>query len=209
MKRFAFVAAAAALAMPGFAQAATFDIDGAHSTVGFKIRHLMVSWVNGKFGKFSGTFDYDAKNPAATVINASIDVESISTDNTDRDNHLRSPDFFDTAKFKTMEFKSKKATKAGKDGLKVTGDLTLHGVTKEVVLDVTGLTAPVKDPWGQTKIGASATTKINRKDFGLVWGKVLETGGAVVGDEVQISLDIEGTQKAAPAAAAPTAAPAK
>jgi polyisoprenoid-binding protein YceI len=203
MKRFAFIAAAAALALPGLARAATYEIDGVHSNVGFKIKHMMVSWVNGKFGKFSGSFDYDPKNPTALAITASIDADSIDTANVDRDKHLRAPDFFDTAKFKTIEFKSKKATKGKGGALKVTGDLTMHGVTKEVVLDVEGLGEPVKDPfYGVLKTGATATTKVSRKEFGLTWSKAIETGGVVVGDEVTITLDIEATQKPAAAPAA-------
>lgn len=206
MKRFAWIAAAVALALPGLAHAATYDIDGAHSNAQFKVRHLMISWVRGEFQKVSGTFSYDAKNIGATTINATIDAASINTREEKRDAHLKSPDFFDVAKFPTLTFKSKK-TEGTVGKLKVTGDLTMHGVTKEVVLDVDGPTDSVKDPWGNVRVGASATAKLNRKDFGLAWNKVLETGGVAVGEEIEITLDIEGAPAKAEAAAAP--APAK
>jgi polyisoprenoid-binding protein YceI len=200
MNRIALYAAVAALSLPAFARAATYELDGVHSSASFRVRHLAVAWVRGEFQKLSGTVSYDPKNVAATTVSASIDVSTISTRNADRDGHLKSPDFFDVAKFPTMTFKSKKAEGApGK--LKVTGDLTLHGVTKEVVLDVEGPSDGVKDPWGNTKLGATATTKINRKDFGLTWNKALETGGVLVGEEVEITLDLEAAPAKAPEAA--------
>lgn len=207
MKRIALFAAVAALSLPGLARAANYDLDGVHSSASFRVRHLAVSWVRGEFQKLSGTVSYDPKNVAATTVNASIDVSTINTRNADRDGHLKSPDFFDAAKFPTITFKSKKAEGApGK--IKVTGDLTLHGVTKEVVLDVDGPSDGVKDPWGNLKLGATATTKINRKDFGLTWNKALETGGLVVGEEVEITLDLEAALAKAPEAA-PAAAKAE
>jgi polyisoprenoid-binding protein YceI len=129
------------------------------------------------------------------VIEASIDTASIDTRNDQRDTHLKSPDFFDVAKFPTMTFKSKKIEKTGDGKAKVTGDLTLHGVTKEVVLDVEGPTPTIKDPYGNTKAGARATTKLNRKDFGIVWNKSMDGGGVVVGDEVEVTIDIEAAKK--------------
>lgn len=190
MNRLLALAAAAALSLPGLARAATFNIDGAHSTVGFKVRHLVVSTVSGKFGKFSGTIDFDAAKPEALKIDATIDATSIDTGNADRDGHLKSPDFFNVEQFPTLTFKSKKAVKKG-GKLKVTGDLTLHGVTKEVVLDVTGLGKQVTDPWGNTKIGAEGTTVIDRQDFKLNWSNKTKTGEAVVSDKVTIVLEIE------------------
>lgn len=154
------------------------------------MRHLAVSTVRGKFSKFSGTIDFDPANPTAIRIDATIDATSIDTGNADRDKHLRSPDFFDVASFPTLTFKSKKAVKEG-DKLKVTGDLTLHGVTREVVLEVEGPTKPVTDPWGNVKIGAEAQTTINRQDFKLNWSKSTRTGEAVVSDNVTIVLEIE------------------
>jgi len=190
MNRLLALAAAAALSLPGLARAATFNIDGAHSTVGFKVRHLVVSTVSGKFGKFSGTIDFDAAKPEALKIDATIDATSIDTGNADRDGHLKSPDFFNVEQFPTLTFKSKKAVKKG-GKLKVTGDLTLHGVTKEVVLDVAGLGKQVTDPWGNTKIGAEGTTVIDRQDFKLNWSNKTKTGEAVVSDKVTIVLEIE------------------
>jgi polyisoprenoid-binding protein YceI len=188
--------AVAALAAPSLARASAFDIDTAHSAASFSVRHLMVSNVRGDFGKVTGTVDWDGK---AGSVEATIDVSSINTRDEKRDGHLKSPDFFDVAKFPTITFKSTKIAADGKGKLKITGDLTIHGVTKSVVLNVEGPTAESKDPWGNTKIGAAATTKINRKDFGLGWNKALETGGVVVGDEVSITIDLE-LNKKAPAA---------
>lgn len=181
----------------------TWNIDGSHSSAQFSVRHLMISNVRGEFGKVSGTLNYDPADPKKATVEASIDVSSITTRDEKRDGHLKSPDFFDVAKFPTITFKSKKVEAAGKGKLKVTGDLTLHGVTKEVKLDVAGPSAAIKDPWGLERGAASATTKINRKDFGLTWNKALETGGLAVGEEVSITLDIEFVK------AVPAAAPAK
>lgn len=180
-----------ALALPLAALAATWNIDADHSNVGFKVRHLMVSNVKGSFEKFTGSVDLNDKDITKSKVEVTIDTNSINTNVQKRDEHLRSPDFFDVAKFPTMTFVSKKVAKAGKDKLKVTGDLTLHGVTKEVVLDVDALSKESKDPWGNMRRGTTATTKINRKDFGLVWNKALETGGVAVGEEVLITLEIE------------------
>ena len=192
MKRFiSSIVAVIALNLPVAALASTWAIDTEHSNVGFKVKHLMVSNVKGSFEKFTGTVDLNDKDSAKSRVEVSIDTASINTNVQKRDEHLRSADFFDVAKFPAMTFVSKKVVKAGKDRLKVTGDLTLHGVTKEVVLDVEGPTKESKDPWGNIRKGASATTKINRKDFGLTWNAALETGGVVVGDEVAISLEIE------------------
>jgi len=190
-KLIRIIALIAALSIPAFASAATWNIDPEHSHVGFKVRHLMVSNVKGNFEKFSGTVEVNDKDITKSKAEVTIDTNSINTGVQKRDDHLRSADFFDVAKFPTMTFVSKKVAKAGQDKLKVTGDLTLHGVTREVVLDVDGPSKESKDPWGNTRSGASASTKINRKDFGLTWNKALETGGVVVGDEVTISLEVE------------------
>jgi len=180
-----------ALALPLVASAATWTIDPDHSNVGFKVRHLMVSNVSGSFEKHSGTVEINDKDITKSRVEVSIDTSSINTHVQKRDEDLRSANFFDVAKYPAMTFVSKKVAKAGKDKLKVTGYLTLHGVTKEVVLDVEGPSKESKDPWGVIRCGATATTKINRKDFGLLWNKSLETGGVVVGDEVNITLEIE------------------
>ncbi len=184
-----------ALALPAFAFATTWTIDPDHSNVGFKVRHLMVSNVKGSFEKHTGTVEIDDKDITKSKVEVSIDTNSINTNVKKRDEHLRSADFFDVAKFPTMTFVSKKVVKDGKDNLKVTGDLTLHGVTKQVVLDVEGPTKESKDPWGNIRRGATATTKINRKDFGLVWNAALETGGVAVGEEITITLEIEMIKK--------------
>jgi polyisoprenoid-binding protein YceI len=169
----------------------TYTIDPAHSTAGFKVRHLMVAWVRGEFSGVAGTIVYDPENPSNTKVAATIDVNTLHTRDEQRDGHLKSPDFFDVAKYTTITFVSTKVQKTGDGEWKVTGDLTIHGVTKQVVLDVEGPAPEVKDPWGNIKTGASATTKINRTDFGLVWNAALETGGVLVGEEVQISLELE------------------
>lgn len=196
MKRIiASISTVVALSLPAFAFASTWTIDPDHSNVGFKVRHLMVSNVKGSFDKHSGTVEIDDKDITKSKVNVSIDTSSINTNVQKRDEHLRSADFFDVANYPTMTFVSKKVVKAGKDKLKVTGDLTLHGVTKQVVLDVEGPTKESKDPWGNIRKGASATTKINRKDFGLVWNAALETGGVAVGEEITITLEIEMIRK--------------
>ncbi len=177
-----------------FGQPTTYEIDTAHSSAQFSVRHLMISNVKGEFDKVTGTVVYDPKNLAASKIEAVIDANTISARDAKRDAHLKSADFFDTAKYPALNFKSKEFKKAnGK--LQIRGDLTLHGVTKEVVLDVDGPTPEIKDPWGLTRLGAMATTRINRKDWGLGWNSVLETGGVAVGEEVLITLDIQATKK--------------
>ena len=167
-----------------------WKIDPAHSNAQFSVRHLMISNVKGEFTRVSGQALLDPSNPESLSVDATIDVSTINTREPDRDTHLKSPDFFDVAKYPTLTFKSKGAI-AGPDGLKVTGDLTIHGTTREVTIEVDGPTPPLKDPWGNTRLGASASAKINRKDFGLVWNQALETGGVLVGDEVRINLDGE------------------
>jgi polyisoprenoid-binding protein YceI len=191
MSRPVALLAALALAAPVSAFAADYEIDSGHTAAGFAVKHLMVSTVRGHFSNVKGTIHFDPKNPAADTVEATIDASTVSTDNAQRDTHLKSPDFFDVAKFPTITFKSTHVAAAGADKLKVTGDFTMHGVTKSVVLDVEGPSKEAKDPWGNVKSGATATTKISRKDFGLVWNKALESGGVVVGDEVTITLDIE------------------
>ena len=185
--------AVSAVAFSAPVLAATWQIDPAHSNVSFSVRHMMVSNVSGEFTKVSGTVEGDEKTPAQTVVNATIDATSINTREAKRDDHLKSPDFLDVAKYPTIIFKSKKIEPSGSGQFKVTGDLTLHGVTKEVVLDVSDVTAPIKDPMGKTRAGAQASTKIDRKDFGINWSKVIDGGGLMVGDEVAISVDVEAT----------------
>lgn len=168
-----------------------YQIDPAHSTVSFTIKHMMIAKVHGGFEKLSGKLVYDAANPAQSSIEVEIDAASINTRESQRDAHLKSADFFDVEKFPTLSFKSTKIEANGDGELKLTGDLTIHGVTNSVILAVEGPTAEMKDPWGNLKIGASATTKIKRKDFGLTWNAALEAGGFLVGDDVTISLDVQ------------------
>jgi polyisoprenoid-binding protein YceI len=169
---------------------AKYNLDPAHSSANFSIKHMMIAKVHGGFDKLSGSVSFDATNPAALNVDASIEAASINTRETQRDTHLRSADFFDVEKFPLITFKSKKAEVNG-SGLKVTGDLTIHGVSKQIVLDVDGPSAELKDPWGNLKIGASVTTKISRKEFGLTWNAALEAGGFLVGDDVTITLDLQ------------------
>lgn len=190
-KLIASIAAIFALALPLAASASTWNIDPDHSSVGFTVKHLMVSNVKGNFNKHTGTVDINDKDISKSKVEVTIDTASINTNVQKRDEHLRSADFFDVAKYPTMTFVSKKVAKAGKDTLKVTGDLTLHGVTRPVVLTVDPLSKESKDPWGNIRRGTTATAKIDRKDFGLTWNKGLETGGVLVGDEITISLEIE------------------
>jgi len=192
------------------ARASVWEVDSAHSSTEFSVKHMMVSSAKGRFDKVTGTLNLDDKNPTKSTIELTIDANTIDTHEPKRDAHLKSPDFFDTAKFPTITFKSTKIEKAGKGKYKVTGDLTMHGVTKPVTLAVDGPTAPLKNPFGSTSSGASATGKINRKDWCLTWNKPLEAaGGVLVGDEVTINVDLELTSKPeAPAAAAAPAAPA-
>ena len=180
------------------ALAETWAVDASHSTVGFSVRHLMVSNVKGAFGKFTASVEGSPADPATAKISATIEVASVDTRDAKRDAHLGTADFFDAAKFPQMTFTSTKVEKITATTAKVTGDLTLRGVTKPVVLDVE-YTQQVKNPWGKTVIGASATGKINRKDFGVNWSKSLDGGGLVVGDEVTIQLDLELVKKDEPA----------
>lgn len=167
-----------------------FKIDPSHSTVSFTIKHMMISKVRGSFEKLSGTLDYDAANLQSSKVEVEIETGSISTNEAQRDAHLKSADFFDTEKFPVISFKSGRVENAG-NTLKITGDLTIRDVTRSVVLTVDGPSEEIKDPWGNTKIAASAVTKISRKEFGLSWNAALEAGGVLVGDDVAIELDIQ------------------
>jgi polyisoprenoid-binding protein YceI len=189
MKRIA-LAALALLAAPALADPASYTIDPAHAHSSFTVRHLVISNVRGEFGKTEGMAVIDDADIGKSRVEASVDVSTIDTREPKRDAHLKSPDFFDVAKFPAMTFKSTKVEKAGDGRLKVTGDLTIKGVTKPVVLDVTGPTKEIKDPWGNVRRGISASTRINRKDFGVSWGAMVEAG-PVVGDEVNIEIEAE------------------
>jgi polyisoprenoid-binding protein YceI len=184
-------ATVALLMLPSLAFATTWNIDPDHSSIGFKVRHLMVSNVKGVFGKVQGVVSIDDREITRSKVHVTIETASIDTGVAKRDAHLRSAEFLDVARFPTMTFVSTKVARSGADGLKVTGNLTLHGVTRPVVLDVEGPPQESKDPWGNLRRGASASAKINRKDFGLTWNKALETGGVMVGDEVTIGIEVE------------------
>jgi len=179
-----------ALATPQTA-VSTWNIDPAHSVAEFKVKHMMISNVKGHFPKVSGVLSLDETDVTKSQIEASIDAASINTREEQRDAHLKSADFFHVEQHPTLTFKSTSITQKGDGELTVTGDLTIRGVTRSVTFAVEGPTAPAKDPWGNTRIAVSGTTKINRKDFGLTWNAALETGGILVGDEVTITLDVQ------------------
>ncbi len=173
-----------------------WQIDPAHSAAHFSVRHLMISNVRGEFTKLSGTAVIDPTNPAASSVEVTIDATSVNTREPQRDEHLRSADFFDVANHPTLTFRSKRVQAKGADEIKLIGDLTIRGVTKEVSFDVEGPTPAVKDPWGNIRAGITATAKINRKDFGVAFNALTETGGVVVGDEVKITIEAELIQQA-------------
>lgn len=169
----------------------TWNIDPTHSVAEFKVKHMMISNVKGQFAKVSGNLTLEESEPANSHVEARIEAASIETRDAQRDAHLKSADFFDVEKFPVLSFQSTRVTLVGEGELAVEGDLTIRDVTRKVTFQVDGPTAPAKDPWGNTRIAVSATTKINRKDFGLTWNTALETGGILVGEEVTITLDVQ------------------
>ncbi len=169
----------------------TWNLDPVHSVAEFKVKHMMISNVKGQFTTLTGVLSLDETNHTNSRVEASIQAASINTRDAQRDTHLKSPDFFDAEKFPTLSFKSTRIGRSGNGELAVTGDLTIRGVTRNVMFTVEGPTPPAKDPWGNARVGLSATTKINRKDFGLTWNATLETGSILVGDEVTITLDVQ------------------
>jgi polyisoprenoid-binding protein YceI len=178
-------------AAPTQTSTTTWNIDPAHTSVEFKVKHMMIANVKGHFSKVSGVLTRNESDPAKDRIEATIEAGSIQTRDEQRDAHLKSADFFHVEKFPTLHFKSTGVSVVGGGELSVEGDLTIHGVTKKVNFAVEGPTPPAKDPWGNTRIGLSASTKINRKDFGLTWNAALETGGILVGDDITITLDAQ------------------
>jgi polyisoprenoid-binding protein YceI len=179
--------------------AETYVIDKSHSEAGFQVRHLGISNVHGRFEDFEGTIDIDRAKPEASAVSFSIKATSVNTDSEGRDKDLRSPEFFDVEKFPTISFKSSKVVPKPNNAYDVTGTFTLHGVSKEITIPVTHL-GFVKDPWGNERSGFELATTINRKDYGLVYNKLLETGGMLVGEDVKISINIEAIKKKDPAA---------
>jgi polyisoprenoid-binding protein YceI len=178
----------------------TFTIDPAHSSANFSIRHLMISNVRGSFSKLTGTVVHDSDNPSNSSVQAEIDASTLSTGDAQRDTHVKSADFLHVEQNPKITFQSTKVEKAGDGEFKVTGNLTVHGVTKPVVLNVEGPSKETKDPWGNIRVGAAATTKIKRSDFGLVWNAPLETGGVMIGDDLKIELDMSLVKQQAAAA---------
>ena len=193
--RIAIVSAIALLAsLSALAQTSTWNIDPAHSTAQFTVRHLAISNVTGNFTKVTGSVVLNEKDTAQSQVSASIDVSSVDTRVEARNKDLKSPNFFDVEKYPTIEFKSKRIVSGG-GKLQVIGDLTIHGTTREVTLDVDGPTPELSDPWGNSRRGFSATTTINRRDFNLTYNNLLKTGEAVVGDNVKIQIDAEMVKK--------------
>ena len=189
------VALVAAFALPSFAQVNSYDVDPAHSAAQFSVRHLGISTVRGEFSKVTGKVQVDEKDATKSQIDVTIDVNTLDTREPNRDKDVKSENFLDAAKYPTMTFKSKNISAVAEGKLKMTGDLTIHGVTREVTFDVDGPSPAIKDPWGNLRRGAQATAKINRKDFGVSWNKVMDNGGMVVGDELTITIDLEMTRK--------------
>jgi polyisoprenoid-binding protein YceI len=182
---------AAVLALPAGAATSEWKIDPQHSSAQFSVRHMAISTVRGAFSKVNGSILLDDTDITKSSVDVTIDVSTVDTREPDRDKDLRSDKFFDVAHFPTMTFKSKKVEQVAPGRLKVTGDLTIRGTTKVVVLDVEGPTLPVKDPWGNVRAAVTATSKINRQDFGVKWNATLDNGGVVVGDDVNITIDAE------------------
>jgi polyisoprenoid-binding protein YceI len=196
MKRtFIVLLACLTLVIPAFAGAATYQLDPVHSSIQFKIRHLTVSNVTGTFTKFKGSASMDGEDPATLKVEVTIEAASVDTGNEKRDAHLRTADFLDTARYPTISFVSKKIAKGDPGKLKITGDLTLHGVTREITVDLEGPTPEVKDPWGGFRRGATGTTRIDRRDFGITWNTPLDSGGLLVGNEVAIYVEVEWVRK--------------
>ncbi|HXT76591.1 MAG TPA: YceI family protein [Candidatus Eisenbacteria bacterium] len=188
-------ALAVAISLPASAAASLWKIDPAHSSAQFAVKHLAISTVRGAFSSVNGSINFDDKDVTKSTVEVTIDVNSVDTRQPDRDKDLKSDKFFDAANYPSITFKSTKVEQAGAGKLKVTGDLTIRGTTKSAVLDVDGPTAPMKDPWGNNRAAASATTKVNRQDYGVKWNAKLDNGGVVVGDDVAIVIDVEMVQQ--------------
>ena len=182
---------ATVLCLPAAAASSTWQIDPQHASAQFAVKHLMISTVRGEFHGVTGTVNWDDKDITKSTVDVMIDATTVDTREPQRNAHLKSPDFFDVARYPTMTFKSKKIEQMAPGKLKITGDLTIHGVTKEAVLDVDGPTPAIQDPWGNTRVAATATTRVNRQDFGVKWNAKMDGGGVVVSDDVSITIDLE------------------
>jgi polyisoprenoid-binding protein YceI len=184
-----------ALLLPSIGAADTWVIDPAHTVSGFTVRHMMITNVSGAFETTRGSIEFNPGDPAAIRADIAIETKSINTRNDRRDNHLRSDDFLNAEKFPSITFRSKRAQNVRPGGFELVGDLTIRDVTREVVLKVEGPTQPIRDPQGNRRVGANATTTINRKDFGVNWNRAIEAGGVVVGDEVKINIEVQAIEK--------------
>jgi polyisoprenoid-binding protein YceI len=187
----------AALTLPAAAATTTWQIDPLHTAAGFSVKHMVIATVRGQFKGVTGTINWDDQDLSKSSVDVTIDAKTVDTSEPKRDDDLRSPNFFDVANYPTITFKSKKIEQVSAGKLKVTGDLTVHGTTKEVVLDVEGPSVAIKDPWGNTRVALNATTKINRQEYGIKWNNKLDGGGLVVSDDVNITIDLEMTKKVA------------
>lgn len=187
----AIIAPAALLSLPGLSLAENWTIDPVHSTASFRVKHMMISDVSGSFRDIRGTLVLDRENIEKSQVDVTMAATSIDTGMQKRDDHLRSSDFFDVATYPNLTFTSKQVKEVSGNQFTLVGDLTIHGVTRKVELQVTGPTAEAKDPWGNIRTAAKATARINRKDFGLTWNSALETGGVLVGEDVLIELDVQ------------------
>jgi polyisoprenoid-binding protein YceI len=185
----------AALAVPALAATATWQIDPAHTAAGFSVRHMMIATVRGQFKGVTGTVLWDDQDINNSTVDVNIDANTIDTGEPKRDADLKSANFLDVKNYPTITFKSTKIEKISAGKMKVTGNLTIHGVTKQVVLDVEGPSGAVKDPWGNTRVALNATTTVNRMDYGVKWNAKMDSGGMVVGDDVNINIDLEMTKK--------------
>jgi polyisoprenoid-binding protein YceI len=186
---------AAALAVSSPAVTTTWQIDPAHTSAGFSVKHMMIATVRGQFKGVTGTVNWDDQDINESTVDVTIDANTVDTGEAKRDADLKSANFFDVAKYPAITFKSTKIEKISAGKMKVTGNLTIHGITKQVVLDVEGPSGAIKDPWGKTRVALNATTTVNRMDYGVKWNANLDGGGAVVGDNVNITIDLEMTKK--------------
>jgi len=187
-----------AMGTPLIAAAAAYQLDADHSSIQFKIRHLTVSNVTGTFNRVKGSASIEGEDPSTLKAEVTIEAASIDTGHEKRDEHLRTPDFLDVAKYPVITFVSKRIVKGEPGKLKLIGDLTLHGVTREITVDLEGPTPEIKDPWGNFRRGTTGTAKIDRRDFGITWNKALDTGGLVVGNDVGIYVEVEWVRKPQP-----------